>query len=355
MSQDAPATFTQTLAAWSFPSGGDISGHGRHLVPVGIAAGTLDNITAGVFAATSHARMTPGVTWLSVPDLSVEFLIRPTIMTTTGIILRVGPPDSNVGPAIVLRIAFITATSTFVWGMTRRGTQGAEANAIQVSDAAVGPTFDTTYHCVFVIGNNQFNQIFINGEALTLTHANSVVGGGALPVAALTENIPIPTGYELTIGDPSTTQNTFLGTLGRVIVYPYAVTPGQAQASARLQLDQDLTVGMGADEPLATSTMARWRCRSLGARSPTQMASSSSTSTWLRRHSMPTAARSWRGCRTRRRRAAARSSGAMCATCPMTAPAGIRTCRSGSVRTPAPSRATASLGSSFPAASGGGP
>ena len=98
---------------------------------------------------------------------------------------------------------------------------------------------------MFVVQENQDNRIYINGVAIPLTHTITLVGGGTPPAGKLTGPIPVLSTYELAIGDPSTTQNTFLGTLGRVVAYQYAVTAAQAMASYRLQLDQGLVVGIG--------------------------------------------------------------------------------------------------------------
>ena len=120
----------------------------------------------------------------------------------------------------------------------------------QTTDGTEGLTFGQTYHAVFVVESGQPSQIYINGAPIPLTHANTLVGGGTLPAGALTGPLPILATDELTVGDTeNTTQNPVLGTLGRITVYPYAVTAAQAAASYRLQADQALVVGMGRETP----------------------------------------------------------------------------------------------------------
>ena len=122
MAQNIAATFARTIATWAFPAGNDITLHSHDLTPSGIGLGTLDNITAGVFAAGSRATFAGDLGWLALANVSFELLLHPTTLTTTGIILRVGQPTSATAQPIVLRI--FNTGSGFVWSMIRRGNLG---------------------------------------------------------------------------------------------------------------------------------------------------------------------------------------------------------------------------------------
>ena len=236
------------------PGGNDISLQSRSLTTSGIGLGTLDNITAGMFAADSRAIFF-NPAFLALSAVSFEMLLHPTTLTppgTTGIILRVGAPTSTVAQPLVLRI--LSTGGIFVWSMFRRGNFGTNptGSVTQTTDGTQDIVWGQTYHAVFAFANggppDQNSQIFINGAAIPVTRTNTMTGGGTLPAGPLTGTIPILATDELTIGDPAgTTQNPFLGRLGRVVVYPYAVTAAQAAASYRLQLDQGLAVGLGAE------------------------------------------------------------------------------------------------------------
>ena len=248
MTSNPAATFSRTQVVWELPSGRDLAlKGGRDLTPFGITFTILDSTSAGIFATGSNARLT-NPAFLSLANLSFELLVIPTTVTANSFILRAGSPSVTNDVGLALRLFNSTTAGGFVWSMVRRGSlPGALNDAAQTSNGTSGLiTFGQLYHVVCVAQDNQPNQIIVNGAAIPLTHSNTRLStGAALPAGNLTGAIAIPPAYEVALGDPSTTQNGFLGTLGRVIVYPYAVTLAQAGASARTTVDQGRVVGLG--------------------------------------------------------------------------------------------------------------
>ena len=249
MTSNPAATLSRTVAVWQWTSGADISGKtpARNLTTSGITPGFIDDF-AGTFTGTSKASLT-NPTFLELENLSAEFLIQPTTMTTTGFILR-------AGSSITLDVGFgvrIFGSST-VWSMFKKGSQDTEINSVvQFSNSTVAPVFGQLYHVVAVAQGNPaaFNRMYIDGNEIALTHTNTqFVTGVVQPTVPLSGIMAMTSTYDLIIGDPPISAAGFPGVLGRMVLYPYAMTQSQATASYRLQRVQFQGVsGLGAPSP----------------------------------------------------------------------------------------------------------
>ena len=129
------------------------------------------------------------------------------------------------------------------WNVVR--TIGAATQSSKSADGAV--TLGATYHVVATLPNGTDHRLYVNGEPVALTHAGAAVGGA---MTALSTD-------EVSLGRPTLAAFPgFAGDLGRVTLWPIAMSASRAKASYRQQNNLAQWVGVGGENASSDTNRA---------------------------------------------------------------------------------------------------
>jgi len=133
--------------------------------------------------------------------------------------------------------------SNRAWNLVR--TYGTATQTSKSANNAV--TFGTAYHVVAVFPNGSDHVLYVNGESVALTHTGAAVSG-PLTIAS---NDEIAIG-NATIGD----RVGMAGDIGRVTMWPFAMSASRAKASYRQQNNLAQWVGISGENASSDTNKA---------------------------------------------------------------------------------------------------
>ena len=178
------------------------------------------------FTAAQRGVFTPP-TFAALSSYTFEFWVKFASPLTNGHIVRIGSPTDGTTHKTRVRVGDLGRIILL-------RTVGSATQESQSDEGVVVP--GTWYHIVAVFPNNANHQLYVNGEAVTLTHTGSAING-ALSIASTDE---------FTTGDPSpSTLAGFIGDLGRVTLWPFSFGTTRATVSYRHQSDPVRWIGRG--------------------------------------------------------------------------------------------------------------
>lgn len=226
-----PGVWTGAAASWKLPSGLDSKGGGA-LTVSGLSAATIKGPGA-TFTTSSFARRTaPGLGALA--DLTPEFWVKPTAF---GHLFYLGPRATGTS------VARIWIDAAGAWNVLR--TIGAATQSAKSADGAA--VLGSTYHVVGVFDSGNNHRLTINGETVTLTMTG----------AAVTGSNSIGSDDEIALGDPTLASLVgFAGDMGRVTLWPFAMSAGRAKASYRQQNNLAQWVGISGENASSDTNRA---------------------------------------------------------------------------------------------------
>ena len=223
--------WTGAAASWKLPSGADSKGV-NNLTASGISAANIKGPGA-TFTTASYARRTAPALG-SPSNLTVEFWCKPT---TFGGLWYLGPRVSGSNSA---RVWIDTAGA---WNVSRTTSAGTQSGKSANGTAVLGQT----YHVAAVLASGADHKLYANGEAVAL----STTG------AALTGAFAVGSDDEIAVGLPTLSGlGGFAGDIGRVTVWPIAMSASRIKASYRQQNSLDEWTGLSGENAVSDTNRA---------------------------------------------------------------------------------------------------
>ena len=223
--------WTGAAASWKLPSGADAKGVNT-LTASGLSAASIKGPGA-TFTTASYARRTAPALG-SPSNLTVEFWCKPT---TFGGLWYLGPRVSGANSA---RIWIDTAGA---WNVSRTTSAGTQSGKSANGAAVVGQT----YHVAAVLASGADHKLYANGEAAALTMTGAAVTGA----------FAVGSDDEVALGLPTLPSlGGFAGDIGRVTVWPIAMSASRIRASYRQQNSLDEWTGLSGENSVSDTNRA---------------------------------------------------------------------------------------------------
>lgn len=223
--------WTGAAASWKLPSGADAKGVNT-LTASGLSAASIKGPGA-TFTTASYARRTAPALG-SPSNLTVEFWFKPT---TFGGLWYLGPRVSGANSA---RIWIDTAGA---WNVSRTTSAGTQSGKSANGAAVVGQT----YHVAAVLASGADHKLYANGEAVALTMTGAAVTGA----------FAVGSDDEVALGLPTLPSlGGFAGDIGRVTVWPIAMSASRIRASYRQQNSLDEWTGLSGENSVSDTNRA---------------------------------------------------------------------------------------------------